>query len=81
MTTIQFPWSIGTGNVRITFNGNGNEAITIESDRNTSGQVRSMEVSISTTKPSSPIITRKLTITQSKAGDFSLDFNSDFKLW
>ena len=75
----QFAWSDKTGNVKITFNGNGLETITIESDKNSTGVTRTMNLAVKTVDNK---IIHNITITQfaADAREFSLDFSSDFKL-
>lgn len=72
----QFNWPSG-GSVSITFNGEGNGALTITSTKNTTNSTRSMDVILKTTDNS---VTIKLHIIQQcfKSSDFGIDFNNDF---
>lgn len=71
----QFNWPSG-GSVSITFNGEGNGALTITSTKNTTNSTRSMDVILKTTDDS---VTIKLRIIQHfKSSDFGIDFNNDF---
>ena len=71
----QFNWPSG-GSVSITFNGEGDGALTITSTKNTTNSTRSMDVILKTTDDS---VTIKLHIIQPfKRSDFGIDFNNDF---
>lgn len=69
-------WSDNSGNVKVTFDGSGDGTVTVESDANTTGKVRTCTFTISTTDGSG--ISVEITVKQSYTGDFSLDFNNDF---
>lgn len=53
-------WATGEGSVTLTYNGQGNGTIAVESDMNTSDVGRSMTISVSTGS-----ITRNVTVNQS----------------
>lgn len=70
------PWPDGTGNLKITYSGDGNDTITIVSDKNLTGAVRSMNIAIKTIDGS---VTHTIKISQAAAGDFEGNsFNDDF---
>lgn len=60
MPTITKTWNTGTGSLSITYSGQGNGTIVVESDMNTLDVSRSMIISVSTGS-----ITRNVTVNQS----------------
>lgn len=60
MATKVKSWATGDGSVTLTYNGQGNGTIAVESDMNTSDVSRSMTISVSTGS-----ITRNVTVNQS----------------
>lgn len=62
MATKSIAWQTGTGNITLTYSGQGNDTVVVTSDENDVYEARSQTVSISTTLGGS--ITRQVTITQ-----------------
>lgn len=61
--TKQIAWNTGSGNITLTYQGQGDGAITIGSDPNDLGNERSQAITIETTA-GSPVVTRNLTVRQ-----------------
>ena len=73
------PWPIGSGNVKVTYDGKGNGALTIVSDPNDLAINRSMSIKIKTADGSISV-TRTITqFAKNIEHDFNNDFSSDFK--
>lgn len=64
------PWPTG-GNVTLTFSGQGDGPVTIESDDNPTDEARSMTVTIATTA-GSPVQSKAITVTQAAGPNFRL---------
>ncbi len=62
MATKQIAWDTGSGNITLTYQGQGDGPITVQSDVN-DGAARSQTIVIETTK-GSPVVTKNLTIRQ-----------------
>ena len=62
MVTKQIAWQTGSGNITLTYQGQGDGPVTVESDEN-NGAARSQVITIETTK-GSPVVTRNLTVSQ-----------------
>lgn len=52
MSVVTIPWATGTGNITLTFNGQGNGTITVTSDANDLYEERSQTVKVKTTDDS-----------------------------
>lgn len=61
MATKSIAWNTGTGNITLTYQGQGDGTITVESDENNLGSARSQVISIKTV---SGAVTRNITINQ-----------------
>lgn len=61
MATKQIAWNTGSGNITLTYTGQGNGSITVQSDDNNLGSARSQVVSIQTTNGA---VTKNLTVNQ-----------------
>lgn len=70
MATKVKPWPTG-GNVTLTYGGQGNGPIVVESDDNPTDEARSMVVTIETTR-GTPVQTRTFTVTQAAGPNFRL---------
>jgi len=66
--TIQWPTG---GNVTLTYPGQGDGPVTVQSDDNPTDEARSMTVTIETTK-GSPVQTKAFTVTQAAGPNFRL---------
>ena len=62
MATKSIAWQTGTGNILLTYTGQGNGTVQIESDANTLGTARSQVISVKTTQGG--IVTKNITINQ-----------------
>lgn len=62
MITKQIAWNTGSGNITLTYQGQGDAPVTIQSDAN-DGDARSQVITIETTK-GSPVVTKNLTVSQ-----------------
>lgn len=62
MITKQIAWNTGSGNITLTYQGQGDALATVQSDAN-DGAARSQIITIETTK-GSPVVTKNLTIRQ-----------------
>lgn len=63
MATKQIAWNTGSGNITLTYQGQGDGPVTVNSDPNTIGSARSQVINIETTA-GSPVVTKNLTIRQ-----------------
>lgn len=73
MTTKTIAWNSGSGNITLTYGGQGDGTITIESADNNLYEARSQEIVIQTTA-GSPQVTKTITITQ--AAKMRIDLSS-----
>ena len=48
MATKSIAWTTGTGNITLTYQGQGNESIQVDSDANTLGTARSQVITVKT---------------------------------
>lgn len=62
MATKSIAWTTGTGNITLTYTGQGNDTVTVSSDPNNLYYERSQTLTFSTTDGSS--ISRNVTVTQ-----------------
>lgn len=62
MATKQIAWQTGSGNITLTYQGQSDGSVAVESDEN-GGAARSQVITIETTK-GSPVVTRNLTVSQ-----------------
>lgn len=76
MATKVKPWPTG-GNVTLTYGGQGNGPIVVESDDNPTAEARSMVVTIETTS-GTPVQTRTFTVTQAAGPNFRLSNGDAF---
>ena len=67
MTTVQIPWTTGTGNITLTYTGQGNGTILVESDDNNLDVERRQTLTIS-----GGGISRQVTVIQGAAPNFVL---------
>lgn len=65
MSTIQIPWTTGSGNITLTFSGQGNGTIVVTSDDNNLATERSQVLTIS-----GGGLSRNVTVTQGAAPNF-----------
>lgn len=77
MATKVKTWPTG-GNVTLTYGGQGNGTIVIESDDNPTDEARSMTVTVETTA-GSPVQTRTVTVSQAAGPNFRLKNGAAFK--
>ena len=63
MATRSIAWNTGTGNITLTYSGQGNDTVLVESDPNDIYEDRSQTIAVSTTT-GSPAVSRQVTITQ-----------------
>lgn len=63
MATKSIAWNTGTGNITLTYSGQGNDTVLVESDPNDIYEDRSQTIVVSTTA-GSPTVSRQVTITQ-----------------
>ena len=63
MATKLVAWQTGNGNITLTYNGQGDGPITVQSDQNDLATARSQTIVIETTA-GSPVVTKNLTVTQ-----------------
>lgn len=63
MATKNIAWNTGTGNITLTYSGQGNDTVVVSSDANNLYQDRSQTIEFSTTA-GSPAITRQVTVVQ-----------------
>lgn len=63
MATKTIAWNSGSGNITLTYGGQGDGTITIESSDNDLGVARSQQITVQTTA-GSPVIVRTVTVTQ-----------------
>lgn len=77
-STKYFRWPNSLARVSVTFNGEGNGALTIDSTPNYTSKPRSMDITLKTTDNT---VSVNIHITQySRSSDFNIDFNTDFCL-
>lgn len=62
MATKSIAWNTGTGNITLTYTGQGNDTVLVESDPNNLYQDRSQVITFSTTDGSA--ISREVTVVQ-----------------
>lgn len=62
MATKSIAWTTGTGNITLTYSGQGNDTVLVESDPNNLYQDRSQTITFSTTDGSA--ISRQVTVVQ-----------------
>lgn len=62
MATKSIAWNTGTGNITLTYTGQGNDTVLVESDPNNLYQDRSQTITFSTTDGSA--ISRQVTVVQ-----------------
>lgn len=70
MATKVIPWTTGTGNITLTYNGQGNGTIVVQSDDNNLDVSRSQSITVETTKGGT--VSKSLTITQAAGSNFRL---------
>lgn len=63
MATKSIAWQKGTGNITLTYTGQGDDTVTVTSSPNDVYEDRSQTVTFSTTA-GSPTVTRQVTVTQ-----------------
>lgn len=63
MATKSIAWQKGTGNITLTYSGQGNDTVSVSSDPNDVYEDRSQTITFSTTA-GSPTITRQVTVNQ-----------------
>lgn len=77
MAQIQIPWSTGTGNITLTFTGQGNATVIVTSDDNPLAVSRTQNITVKTLDGS---ISRTVTITQEAGPNFKTSDGNRFKL-
>ena len=77
MAQIQIPWSTGTGNITLTFTGQGNATVIVTSDDNPLAVSRTQNITVKTLDGS---ISRTVTITQEAGPNFKTSDGKRFKL-
>jgi uncharacterized protein (DUF2345 family) len=70
MATKVIPWTTGTGNITLTYTGQGNGTIVVQSDDNNLDVSRSQSITVETTKGGT--VSKSLTITQAAGPNFRL---------
>lgn len=75
MATVRIPWTTGTGNIILTYSGQGNGTILVESDDNNLDVERRQTLTVS-----GGGISRQVTVVQSAAPNFILSDNKFLKL-
>jgi uncharacterized protein (DUF2345 family) len=70
MATKVIAWPIGSGNITLSYNGQGDGAITVQSDENDLDVSRSQSITVETTKGGT--VSKSLTITQAAGPNFRL---------
>lgn len=63
MATKSIAWATGTGNITLSYTGQGNDTVTVSSDPNNLYVERSQTISFTTTA-GSPTVTRQVTVIQ-----------------
>lgn len=63
MATKSIAWSVGTGNITLSYSGQGDDTVSVSSDPNNLYYDRSQTVTFSTTA-GSPTVTKQVTINQ-----------------
>lgn len=63
MATKSIAWATGTGNITLSYTGQGNDTVTVSSDPNNLYVERSQTISFTTTA-GSPTVTRQVTVRQ-----------------
>lgn len=63
MATKSIAWTTGTGNITLTYSGQGDDTVVVTSDPNDLTTTRSQTITFSTTA-GSPTVTRQVTVTQ-----------------
>lgn len=67
MAQVTIPWNSGTGNIVLTFTGQGNDTVIVSSDDNSLDVERSQAITVKTLDGS---IQRRVTITQAAGPNF-----------
>lgn len=67
MAQVTIPWNSGSGNIVLTFTGQGNDTVIVTSDDNSLDTERSQSITVKTLDGS---IQRRLTITQAAGPNF-----------
>lgn len=67
MAQVQIPWTTGTGNITLTFTGQGNATVVVESDDNNLDVARTQDITVKTIDGS---IRRTVTIGQAAGPNF-----------
>ena len=67
MAQVPIPWNRGTGNIVLTFTGQGNDTVIVSSDDNSLDTERSQAITVKTLDGS---IQRRVTITQAAGPNF-----------
>ena len=67
MAQVTIPWNSGTGNIVLTFTGQGNDTVIVSSDDNSLDTERSQAITVKTLDGS---IQRRVTITQAAGPNF-----------
>ncbi len=67
MAQVTIPWNSGTGNIVMTFTGQGNDTVIVSSDDNSLDTERSQAITVKTLDGS---IQRRVTITQAAGPNF-----------
>lgn len=67
MAQVTIPWNSGTGNIVLTFTGQGNATVIVSSDDNSLDTERSQDITVKTLDGS---IQRRVTITQAAGPNF-----------
>lgn len=76
MATKVIPWTTGTGNITLTYTGQGNGTIVVQSDDNNLDVSRSQSITVETTKGGT--VSKFLTITQAAGPNFRLSNGDAF---
>ena len=75
MTTVRIPWTTGTGNIILTYTGQGNGTILVESDDNNLDVERRQTLTVS-----GGGISRQVTVIQGAAPNFALSDDKHLQL-
>lgn len=77
MATVVIPWTNGTGNITLTFTGQGNNTVIVESDDNNLDVARTQEITVKTLNGS---IRRTVSVTQNAGTNFKTSDGKNVKL-
>ena len=77
MAQVTIPWNSGTGNIVLTFTGQGNATVIVSSDDNSLDTERSQAITVKTLDGS---IQRRVTITQAAGPNFKTKDGERVKL-